>query len=346
MGSLFKGKKIVVTGGTGSIGRGIVKRVLSDNAKNVVVFSNDEHSQYKMEREFHDKRLTFIIGDIRDEDRVNYAVKGTDIVFHAAALKHVDRCEFNPFEAVTVNIFGTNNIINAASKENVKKVISISTDKAVNPTSVLGSTKLLAEKLISAESFHRKSNTIFSSVRFGNVLNSRGSIIPHIKTQIQKGGPVTLTHKKMKRYFMTTEESVNLIISASKLAIGGEVFVLKMPVVLLSDLFETVIEYFAPKYGYKQSDIKTKIIGMKPGEKLFEYLITDFEMERVLETRDFLIIPPSLDINQKNKYLGAKKPKNIKSTLEPKSLNKKQILSILNKSFKEEKKSPDWDSFY
>jgi len=346
MGLLFKGKKIVVTGGTGSIGSGIVKRVLSDNAKKVVVFSNDEHAQYKMEEEFDDKRLVFIIGDIRDEDRVNYAIKGTDIVFHAAALKHVDICEFNPSEAVTVNILGTKNIIDAASKENVKKVISISTDKAVNPTSVLGSTKLLAEKLISAESFHRKSNTVFSSVRFGNVLNSRGSIIPHIKRQIMKGGPVTLTHKKMKRYFMTREESVNLIISASKLALGGEVFVLKMPVILLSDLFETIIESLAPKYGYKQSDIKTKIIGMKPGEKLFEYLITDFEIDHVLETRDFLIIPPSLDINRKNKYPGAKKPKNIKATLEPKPLNKKQILSILGKSLKEEKKYSDWDSFF
>lgn len=333
--SYLKGKTVLITGGTGSIGQTITKRVLLDGASLVKIFSNDENGQYDMEMEFsQDKRLVFIIGDIRDEERVNYIVKGVDVIFHAAALKHVDRCEYNPFEAIAVNILGTKNVILAALTEKVKKVISISTDKAVNPVSVMGGTKLLAEKMISAETFLQNSTTIFSSVRFGNVLNTRGSIIPRIEKQIMNGGPITLTDKRMKRFFMSQEDAVNLIISAAEIAQGGETFVLKMPLILLDDLFESLKQLLAPKYGFDAAQIKTKIIGMKSGEKLMEELLTDFEMDRVLETKDFYIIPPQLDTLTKSSYPGTKKSQNIRGQFKDmKPLERSQVLKLLKKIY-------------
>lgn len=333
--SYLKGKNILITGGTGSIGQALAKKALLDGAKIVKIFSNDENGQYDMELELEqDKRLVFLIGDIRDEDRVNYIVKGVDIVFHAAALKHVDRCEYNPFEAVAVNIIGTKNVISAALNESVKKVISISTDKAVNPVSVMGGTKLLAEKMISAEAFIRNSGVVFSSVRFGNVLNTRGSIIPRIEKQIRRGGPVTLTDKRMKRFFMTQDDAVKLIISATEIAKGGEIFVLKMPMILLGDLFETLKQLLAPKYDLDASKIKTKIIGMKSGEKLTEDLLTDFEMDHVLESKDFYIIPPLLDVKTTKNYPKAKKPYNIKKQfVDMKPLSRKQVLELVKRIY-------------
>jgi len=332
MAPYLKGKTVLITGGSGSIGQALAKRALLDGASHVKIFSNDENGQYDMETELgRDKRLEFVIGDIRDEERVNYIVKNIDVIFHAAALKHVDRCEYNPFEAIAVNLLGTKNILLAALKERVKKVIAISTDKAVNPVSVMGGTKLLAEKMLSAETFLHNSDTVFSSVRFGNVLNTRGSIIPRIEKQIKNGGPITLTDKRMKRFFMTQEDAVNLIISATQLAKGGDTFVLKMPFILLDDLFESMKEILAPKYGFKPSQIKTKVIGMKSGEKLTEDLLTEFEMDRALETKEFYIIPP---FEVKRNYSGAKKSGNIKVQFKNmKPLEKQKILSILNKVY-------------
>ena len=307
MTSILKNKNILVTGGSGSIGQSIVKKALADGAKSIKVFSNDENGLYEMEQIFTNKKIEYVIGDIRNSETVNIAVKGIDIIFHAAALKHVDRCELNPFETFTVNIVGTNNVVKAAVNENVKKVISISSDKAVNPIGVMGATKLLGEKLLSAEAFHTKSKTIFASVRFGNVLHTRGSILPKIEDQIKNGGPITLTDKRMKRFFMTKDDAVKLIVNATSLATGGEIFVLKMPLLYLNDLFEVMKEILAPNYGLNHKNIKTKIIGIRPGEKLTEYLLTDFEMEHVLETKDFFILPSPFKCLSKSKYPGAKK---------------------------------------
>lgn len=332
--SILRGKNVLVTGGTGSIGEAIVQKALADGARTVKIFSNDENGLYEMEVSFHEnKKLEFIIGDIRDENTVNSAVKGTDIVFHTAALKHVDRCEVHPMEAIAVNIIGTNNIAKASLREKVKRVISISTDKAVNPIGVMGGTKLLAEKLISAEAF-RHNSTIFSSVRFGNVLHTRGSILPRIERQIKKGGPITLTDKRMKRFFMTKEDAVNLIMAAAQIAKGGEIFVLKMPVIRLIDLFEMMKQVLAPKHGFHPSQIKTKIIGIRPGEKLLEDLLNDFEMERALETKDFFIIPPHFEVRRTSDYSGAKKPKDIRKYLvNIKPLEKEQILKMLKQIY-------------
>src|SRR3990172_11337223 len=208
MEDLFKGKNITITGGTGTIGRGILTSALKNGANSIKVFSNDEFGLYELEEEnYSNKKIQYIIGDVRDEDSVRNVIKKTNLVFHAAALKHVDRCELNPFEAITVNINGTRNVVKFSSSEGVKKVILISTDKAVNPIGVMGATKLLAEKLITSEAISRRSTTIFTCVRLGNVIQSRGSIIPRIESQIQRGGPITLTDKKMKRFFTTVDNA-------------------------------------------------------------------------------------------------------------------------------------------
>lgn len=330
MSTILKNKNILVTGGSGSIGQAIVTKALEDGAKSIKVFSNDENGLYEMEQIFTDKKIEFIIGDIRNSETVNSTVKNVDIIFHAAALKHVDRCELNPFEAFTVNIIGTNNIVKAAVNENVKKVISISTDKAVNPIGVMGATKLLGEKILSAEAFHNKSNTVFASVRFGNVFHTRGSILPRIENQIKKGGPITLTDQRMKRFFMTKNDAVKLIVNATNLAIGGEIFILKMPLLYLKDLFEVMKEILAPKYGFKSTQIKTTHIGIRPGEKLTEYLLTDFEMEHVLETKDFFILPSLFESISKSKYFGAKKPDNLHNYFEKmKPIDIKEIKKML-----------------
>jgi len=331
MSSILKGKKILVTGGSGSIGKELVKKSLIEGASLVRIFSNDENALYETELEFSGKNIDYVIGDIRNSETVNSIVKDIDIIFHTSALKHVDRCELNPFEAVTVNTIGTYNICKSAIRESVSKVINISTDKAVNPIGVLGATKLLSEKLISSESFHNKSKTIFSSVRFGNVLQTRGSIIPRIENQIKNGGPITLTDKNMKRFFMTKKQSVDLILKATEYAKGGETFVLKMPLILLNDLFDVMKIIIAPKYNLNSNDIKTKIIGIRPGEKITEYLLTDFELENVLETKDFFIMPSMFDSVTSKKYKNAKKPKNIKNYFDKlKPISKLEIKKMLN----------------
>ena len=333
--SILTRKSILVTGGTGSIGTSIVDKAIRDKAKLIRVFSNDENGLYEMESKYENyKNIEYIIGDISNEETVSDLVKGMDIVFHAAALKHVDRCELNPLEAINVNILGTKNISQSAIDENVKKLIMISTDKAVNPIGVMGATKLLGEKLISAKATKNKSKTIFASVRFGNVFHTRGSILPRIEKQIETGGPITLTDPRMKRFFMTKTDAVNLIITATELAKGGETFVLKMPLVRLEDLFTSMKEVLSKKYGYNPSQIKTKIIGIRPGEKLIEYLLTRFEMENVLETKNFFIIPPLNSKIKISNYPNAKKPKNMESYFDNmKSLSKKEIVSILKQIY-------------
>ena len=332
MQSILYKKNILITGGTGSIGQALVKKSISDGAKFIRIFSNDENSLYEMESEYENhKNIEYVIGDIQNEERVSEIVKDIDIIFHAAALKHVDRCELNPLETINVNIMGTKNIIKAAKKEKIQKMIFISTDKAVNPIGVMGATKLLGEKLIAAEAFHDKSNTIFASVRFGNVFHTRGSILPRIEKQISNGGPITLTNPEMKRFFMTKNDAINLIISATILAKGGETFVLKMPLIRLDDLFEAMKETLLSKYGYNPSEIKTKIIGSRPGEKLIEFLLTSFEMEHIIETKDFFIIPSMFEKTNLTKYPKSKKSKNLQKYFETlKPLNKTEILKILN----------------
>jgi UDP-N-acetylglucosamine 4,6-dehydratase/5-epimerase len=294
----FENKKILVTGGTGCIGSEIVRSLLAYNPKVVRIFSNDEDSTFGMMQELSGRsNVRFLVGDVRDKERLSLAMEDIDIVYHAAALKHVPLCEYNPFEAIKTNVMGTQNVIEAAFSNDVNRVINISTDKAVNPVNTMGATKLLAEKLmIDANEGKGLKKTIFSCVRFGNVLFSRGSVIPLFEEQIKQKKPITITDPDMTRFVMSVSSTVGLVFKATIMAKGGEVFILKMPVVKLGDLTDVVIEKYSEKYGYNKKDIKKKIIGSRAGEKIFEELMTETEAKMAFETEDMLIIPPQLEI--------------------------------------------------
>jgi len=293
----LKGKRILVTGGTGTVGRELVRYLFSKKPEVVRIYSRDESKQFELIHEFGVDRddVRFLIGDVRDKDRLRRAMEEIDIVFHAAALKHVYSCEYNPFEAIKTNVFGIQNVIDAAMEENVSKVIFTSSDKAANPSNVMGTTKLLGEKLITAANYYKGNRkTVFTSVRFGNVVGSRGSIVPLFLEQIKKGGPVTITHPDMTRFVMGIDDAVKLIINAADWTRGGEVFVSKMDALRIADLIDVMIEDYAPKFGFEPSKIKVKTIGVKAGEKLYEELMTDEEATRCLETEDAFILLPQL----------------------------------------------------
>lgn len=290
---LYNGKRILVTGGTGTIGRHLIQRLLLENPKVIRVFSRDEHKQYEMGIDFKSdsENLRFLIGDVRDQQRLNRAMEDIDYVFHCAAMKHVPACEYNPFEAVQTNVIGTQNVIQAAIENKVKKVLFISTDKAISPTNTYGATKLTAERLISATEYHKGAkSTIFSSVRFGNVMGSRGSVIPLFKKQISEKRMITLTDPNMLRYMMTPSQAIELILKANEMALGGEVFVLKMPLIKIGELAEVLIEDAKIRNGITE-EIIIDVIGLRPGEKRFEELMTDDEAVIAYETKDMYIIP-------------------------------------------------------
>jgi len=303
---IFRGKKILVTGGTGCIGSEIVRSILKYKPEVVRIFSNDENGTFQMMQETDDSTTKmmheipnkrFLIGDIRDKERVMLAMEDIDIVYHAAALKHVPLCEYNPFEAIKTNVLGTRNVIESALACGVDKVISISTDKAVNPANTMGATKLLAEKLIiDANEGKGTKETIFSSVRFGNVSFSRGSVIPLFEEQIRLKKMITITNPEMTRFIMSLSNTIDLVFQATLLAKGGEIFVLKMPVIKLEDLVDVIIEKYAEKYNYRKGSIEKKIIGLRPGEKMFEELMTVTEAAFAFETDTMLIIPPQIEM--------------------------------------------------
>ncbi len=287
---LFSNKKILVTGGTGSIGSEIVRQLLKFEIKQIRIFSRDESKQYFLEEELRSKfevgdRLKFLLGDIRDKDRLDIAFEDIDIVFHAAALKHVLACESNPFEAVKTNVIGTQNVIDMAIKHSVEKLIAISTDKAVNPNTVMGTTKLLAERLVTSAREYSGEKPQFAVVRFGNVLNSNGSVIPIWIKQIKRGGPITVTDKRMTRFFMSIPEAVNLVFTAASIMHGEEVFVLKMPEVNILQLAKKIIKEHA-----NGAKIKIKFIGIRKREKIREYLYTSEEAKSMLRLGLFYIL--------------------------------------------------------
>lgn len=289
----YQGKKILVIGGTGTIGNHLVRRLLEDEPDVIRVFSRDEHKQYEMgiELQAYSQKLRFLIGDVRDQKRLSRAMEGIDYVFHLAAMKHVPSCEYNPFEAVQTNVIGTQNVIQAALENNVTKVLFTSTDKAISPTNTYGATKLTAERLISAAEYQKGSKkTIFSSVRFGNVMGSRGSVIPLFKKQILENGEITITDPDMLRYMMTPSQAIELILQANELADGGEVFVLKMPVIRIGKLAEAVIEIVSKKYDIDKN-IGIKCVGLRPGEKRYEELMTLDEQLIAFENEEMFIIP-------------------------------------------------------
>jgi len=294
---IFKDKKILVTGGTGSIGSAIADRILTYHNPAVVrILSNDENSLFEMMQKFGDQeQIRYLVGDVRDEKRMIKAADEIDIIFHCAAMKHVPFCEYNPFDAVQTNVIGTNNVINAALANNVEKMITISTDKAVNPISTMGATKLLGEKLTIDANFYYKGSkrTIFSCVRFGNVLFSRGSVIPIFENQIKSDHTLTITHSSMTRFMMRISDSVDLIFKTVSISKGGEIFILKMPVIQLKDLV------YVLTLG---KNVKRKTVGIRPGEKMHEELMTGMESLNAFETKDMLIVLPTTPIKVGHKY--------------------------------------------
>ena len=298
--NIFKGKNILVTGGSGSIGSEIVRKVLQFEPKVVRVLSNDENGLFNLEQELQKySNLRFLAGDVRDKERLRRSVENIDLVFHAAALKHVHLCEYNPFEAVKTNVLGTQNVIETAMEEGVGKLITISTDKAVSPINVMGATKLLAERLtISANYYKGFRKTAFSCVRFGNVLGSRGSALPLFRKQIENGGPVTITDPNMTRFVMSISKAVELVFKAAEVAQGGEIFVLKMPALRIGDLAEVMVKGLAAQCGHKPEQIQLQIIGKRPGEKRDEELMTEEEAENAYETHDMFVVLPEITENQ------------------------------------------------
>lgn len=296
----FKNKSILVTGGCGSIGSAIVRDILNYAPKVVRVFDNNETGIFEFENELSNKpNVRFLLGDVRDDERVDLAMENIDIVFHAAALKHVPLCEYNPFEAVKTNVLGTENIIKSAYANNVEKVILISTDKVVNPVSTMGATKLLAEKIMSAAHYYKGyKKTVMATVRFGNVLSSSGSVVPLFENQISQKGPVTITNPDMTRFIMSTKRTIELVFKAVELMRGGEIFILKMPVIKIKDLADVMIENIAPKYGCKPKDIPIKQIGSRSGEKMHEELMTEDEASIAYETNEMFIILPQIRLDK------------------------------------------------
>ena len=329
MTNVFRDKNILVTGGTGSIGRELVRSVLQYEPKVVRVFSNDEDGLFNLEQELQSyDNVRFLVGDVRDKGRLVTAVESIHFIFHAAALKHVSLCEYNPFEAVKTNVLGTQNIIEAAREQEVEKLITISTDKAVSPTNVMGATKLLAERLtISASHYIGWRKTAFSCVRFGNVLDSRGSVVPLLREQIRKGGPITITDPNMTRFIISIPKAVELVLRAAEIAQGSEIFILKMPAVRVGDLAEVMICELAPEYGYDPETLEVRVIGKKEGEKNHEELLTGDEASIASETEDMFIISPW----QGNQVNRATLPKRYTSA-EAELLSKEAIRELLQRN--------------
>jgi len=294
----FKNKRILVTGGTGSIGSVIVKELLKFKPKQIRIFSRDETKQFELTHELGlSAPVNFLVGDIRDKERLNLAMENIDIVFHTAALKHVVACEKNPFEAVKTNVQGTQNVIDCAFANGVDKVIGISTDKATDPSNVMGCTKLLAEKIMLATFFYKGSKkTKFCFVRFGNVLGSRGSVVPLFIKQARNGIPLTVTDPEMTRFFMSIPQAANLIFKAASLMKDREIFILKMPAAKISDLAAAVIQLVKEKEGLK-TDIPIRVMGKKDGERKHEKLLTREESEVALETKDMFVVMPNFSFH-------------------------------------------------
>lgn len=277
-------KVILLTGGTGSFGQAFTEIMLKKyNPKVIRIFSRDELKQWEMEKKFNsDKRLRFFIGDVRDKDRVERAMDEVDVVVHAAALKQVPLCEYNPFEAVKTNILGAQNIVEAAIDHNVEKVLALSSDKAVNPVNLYGATKMCMEKLFIAANAYvgPTRRTRMSCVRYGNVIGSRGSVIPLFRKQ-RETGKISITDKRMTRFWITLKQGVELVIKTLDIMNGGEVFVPKIPSMKILDLAEAI----AP-------ECKVEIIGIRPGEKIHECLLTEDESRHSLEFDGFFVIEP------------------------------------------------------
>ena len=308
---MLDGKKILITGGTGSLGQALTKRLLSLDVEQIRIFSRNENKQTQMESKFLDDRLRFFVGDIRDLPRLKRALEDVDIVFHAAALKHVDKIEYNPFEAIKTNVYGSQNVIDACLSENVEKAICIGTDKAVSPLNTYGATKLLMEKLFVTASNYLNSErhkTKFIAVRYGNVLGSSGSVIPKFIDQIRNNAQLTITDLTMTRFSITMNEALDFILRATNFGQGSEIFIPKLRAYTVETVKNSLIELMNPT--------EEKLIGIRPGEKLHETLINNDEMRYAWDVKDMYMITNQRGYDEQNvtkKYENCTKIENMEN---------------------------------
>lgn len=293
----YTDKKILIIGGTGTIGQGLLNEILKQKPKVIRILSRDEYKQFILENKINNKKqIRFLIGDVRDYERVERAMNDIDIVFNLAAMKHVPACEYNPSEAIKTNVIGMENVIKAATANNVECVIFTSSDKAINPANSYGATKLLAEKLVQAANFSKgNAKTKFVAVRFGNVMGSRGSVIPLFKKQIEEKRKITVTDSEMTRFMMTLSQAVELIMDAGEISMGGEVFILKMPVIKLYDLAQVVVEETCSKLNIEKEEVELHIIGLRAGERKFEELMTKDESENAFDLGNMYSVISSIN---------------------------------------------------
>lgn len=325
---MFNDKVILVTGGTGSWGQELITQLLyKHKPKQIRIYSRGEHKQVDMRHNFNNNPiLNFIIGDVRDKERLTMACRNVDYVFHLSALKHVPVCEENPYEAVLTNVVGTENLIEASIKNEVKKVIFVSTDKAVDPFNLYGATKACAEKLIVSANT-QTDKTKFVCIRGGNVLGTRGSVVPLFRNQILKANQITITDENMTRYILTLPQAIDFLIRVSKQMFGGEICVMKMPDIRIKDLAIVMIEELGNK------DTKIKTIGIRAGEKIDEVLISKCESSGVIEKDDYYIILPTVKIDSIEKNYKYDKVKSIEeyTSKNSKQLTRQEIKQLLTK---------------
>ena len=318
---MFKNKVLLITGGTGSFGKQFVKYALLNlKLKKIIIYSRDELKQFEMKKSFdlkNQKKIRFFIGDVRDYERLNYALREVDIVVHAAALKQIGACEYNPFEAIKTNVLGSNNLIQASLRNKVKRVIALSTDKASSPINLYGATKLTADKLFISANYHRGSTDVkFSVVRYGNVLSSRGSVVTVFKKNNSQKKPFEITHKDMTRFNITLDQGVKFVVNSLKEMRGGEIFVPKLSSFKVIDLAKAI----NPK-------AKTKFTGINYGEKIHEEMISVNETGEILAYKDKFIILPDM------KMISWKKSELFKKKIKPKILKSFSYTSCSNNNF-------------
>ena len=281
----ISGSTILITGGTGSFGNRVAAHLLDQKPAEIRIFSRDEKKQWEMQRRY--PQLRYVVGDVRDRRRLADAMRGVDYVFHAAALKQVPSCEIAPAEAMKTNSIGSMNVCEAASAAGVRAVVALSTDKAVKPINAMGMTKALMEKIVCSQNLYDR-GTVFACVRYGNVMGSRGSVIPLFREQIARGEALTVTVPGMTRFLMTLDESVGLVLRALTTAKGGEIFVRKAPACTVTDLADAMRRRYSPR----GADHEIQIVGVRPGEKIHEILVNEYEMQRAIEEVEYFVIQP------------------------------------------------------
>jgi len=311
--SWLTGKSVLITGASGTVASGLLHEILQAQPRVIRALDSHEHSLFLLQQRIGEiKQVRWLLGDVRDAERLRRAMTGIDVGFHCAALKHVSIGEYNPFEIVQTNLVGLQNVILAAIENRVDRVIFTSSDKAVNPTNAMGASKLMGERLVAAANEMRGSaGTRFASVRFGNILGSNGSVAGIFRDQIAHGGPVTLTDRRMTRFVMGLQESVRLVLRAAELAAGGEVFVLKMPALRIADLAQVMIRHLAPRFDRRPEAIEIVEIGAKSGEKLYEELLTDAEVPRAFGDEELIVYlgeRAELEADEERRYLDFMHP--------------------------------------